>query len=395
LVSLTSQTMSVRIAWFAIARSEYKDMPSYEDLEAKIIDTGECTVCGACIAACPDSHIKLIENRPKRPKRVIDCVGCHTCYDACYMLRHDLIKDIEGSTIGWGKKESIGLYRRIIGAKTKNPQVTKKCQDGGIVTTILLYTLDRGVIDGALVVGREGWAPMACVAQTRDDIIHAAGTKYGMVPVLKELRAAVVDQGLGKICVVGSPCHIQAIRYLKHKGLPLASSVKLTIGLFCRENYEYTYIAEKIGAKGVDITQVDKLDVSDEFHIYAAGEELSFPITEAKSCVPRHCLVCQDFAAELADIAIGSGGSDEGLSTVIIRTEDGEKIFGSMVEEGLVETRDIGDIVNIRKIADRKKEKAKQTEETFKLKKRGLTKKEIAAILGITEERVSHRLDGI
>jgi len=213
--------------------------------------------------------------------------------------------------------------------------------------------------------------------------------------LLKELRGAVVDQGLGKICVVGSPCHIQSIRYLKHKGLPLASSVNLTIGLFCRENYEYACIAEKIRAKGVNITQLDKLDVSDEFHIYAAGEKMSFPITEAKSCVPRHCLVCQDFAAELADIAIGSSGSSEGWSTVIIRTEDGDKVFRGLLAEGLVETQDIGDIVDLMEIAGRKKEKAKQTEETVKLKKRGLTNKEIATILGITEKRVSHRLDGI
>jgi len=370
-------------------------MPSYEELEDKIIDTGECTVCGACIAACPDSHIKLIENRPKRLKRAMDCVGCHTCHDACYMLRHNLIKDIEGSTIGWGRKESIGLYRRIVAAKTKDPQVTEKCQDGGIVTTLLLYALDTRVIDGALVVDREGWAPTACVAQTRDDIIHTAGTKYGVVPLLKELRKAIVDHGLDKICIVGSPCHIQSMRYLKHKGLPLASSVKLTIGLFCRENYEYACIAEKISAKGVDITQVSKLDVSDDFHIYDGSEKMSFPITEAKSCVPRHCLVCQDFAAELADIAIGSGGSPEGLSTIIIRTEEGEKVFAGMVKAGLVETRDKVDIDYLIEMANRKKEKSKQTEETFKLKKRGLTKKEIAAILGITEERVSHRLDGI
>jgi coenzyme F420 hydrogenase subunit beta len=311
------------------------------------------------------------------------------------MLRHDLIKDIEGSTIGWGKRESIGLYRRIVAARTKDPQVTKECQDGGIVTTLLLYALDTGVIDGALVVGRDNWAPVACIAKTRNEIMLSTGSKYGVVPLLKELRAAVVDHGLGRICVVGSPCHIQSIRYLKHKGLPLASSVKLTIGLFCRENYEYACIAEKIGAKGVDITQVDKLDVSDEFHICAASGELSFPITEAKSCVPRHCLVCQDFAADLADIAIGSSGSAEGWSTVIIRTEEGDELFGGMAGDGLVETKDIEDIVDVGEIAGRKKEKAKQTEETFKLKKRGLTKKEIAAILGITEERVSHRLDGI
>jgi len=369
-------------------------MPSYEDLATKIIDTGECTVCGACITACPDSHIKLIENKPKRPKRTVDCVGCYTCYDACYMLRHNLIKDIEGDIMGWGKKESIGLCRRAVIARTKDTELVKTCQDGGIVTTLLLYALDSGVIDGALVVGRDNWAPVACVAKTRDEIMLAAGTKYGVVPVLKELRAAVVDHGLSKICVVGSPCHIQSVRYLKHKGLPLASSVKLTVGLFCRENYEYACLAEKVRAKGMDIRHVDKLDVSDEFNIYAGRKKLSLPITDVKSCVPRHCLVCQDFAAELADIAVGSVGSPEGWSTVIIRTEEGERVFAGMEEKKFIETKEIADISDIKEIASRKKEKARQTEDTLRLKKQGLDKKEIAAILGITEERVSHRLDG-
>jgi coenzyme F420 hydrogenase subunit beta len=370
-------------------------MPSYEDLEARVIDTGECTVCGACITACPDSHIKLTENTPRRPKRTVDCVGCHTCYDACYMLRHDLIKDIESSIMGWGRKESIGAYRRIVAARTTDREIEKTCQDGGIVTTLLLHALDSGDIEGALVIGRDGWAPIACIASTRDEIIRAAGSKYGVVPVLKELRTAVVDHGLSKICVVGSPCHIQSIRYLKHKGLPLASAVKLAVGVFCRENYEYTCLAEKIRAKGLDINRVDKLDVSHEFNIYAGGKKLSLPIVEVKSCVPRHCLVCQDFAAELADIAIGSTGSAQGWSTVIIRTEEGEKVFAGMVEKRLVETKEIEDFVDVREIASRKKEKAKQTEETLTLRKRGLDKKEIAAILGITEERVSHRLDGV
>jgi coenzyme F420 hydrogenase subunit beta len=111
--------------------------------------------------------------------------------------------------------------------------------------------------------------------------------------------------------------------------------------------------------------------------------------------VPKHCLVCRDFAAELADIAIGSGGSAEGWSTVIIRTEHGEEIFSGMEEEGLIETKEIGNIVDLKEIAGRKKAKGQQTQEIFRLKKEGLRRKEIAAKLGITEERVSHRLDGI
>ena len=70
-------------------------------------------------------------------------------------------------------------------------------------------------------------------------------------------------------------------------------------------------------------------------------------------------------------------------------------VLAGMVEEGLAETKEIADIVDVREIAGRKKEKARQTEDIFRLKKRGLTKKEIADMLGITEGRVSHRLDGI
>lgn len=369
-------------------------MPSYEDLESKIIDTGKCTVCGACILACPNSHIKCIDGKPKRPKRTLDCVSCNICYDACYRVREGRLADIEAIILGSEKQESIGIRRRILAARIKG-QKTEACQDGGIVTALLIYSLDQGIIDGALVVGRDGWMPVASIAKTREEIIASAGTKYGVVPVLKELRAAVIDHGLSKICVVGSPCHIQSIRYLKNRGLPLASSVKLTIGLFCRENYYYHCITERASSKGINVDQIEKLNVADEFNIYANGKKLSFPITEVKSCVPRHCLICEDFASELADISVGSDGSPEGWSTVIIRTEEGEAVFSGIERKELVETVAVEELVDIREMAERKREKGKQTKDIFRLKEAGLDKKEIAAKLGITEDRVSHRLEGM
>jgi len=324
----------------------------------------------------------------------MDCVGCTICYDACYMLRHGLMPDIEGSILGWGKRVSVGIYKRILAARTTDRGIGKACQDGGIVTALLIYALDHGIIDGALVAGKDAWVPVACVAKTRDQIILAAGTKYGVVPLLKELRSAVVEHGLGKICVVGSPCHIQSARYLKHKGLPLASAVKLTVGLFCRENYDHRCIMEKASGKGLGIDEIDKFKVAEEFNIYAGGKKLTFPITEVKSCVPRHCLVCEDFSSELGDISIGSDGSSEGLSTIIVRTEEGENLFSCMEKQGLVETKAVEDLAYIKEIAERKKKKGRQTKDIFRLRQERLSETEIAARLGVTEERVSHRLEG-
>ncbi len=370
-------------------------MPSYEDLETRIIDAGECTVCGACIVACPSSHVKFIDGRPRRRKRAMDCVGCSICYDACYMLRHNLIKDIEGETIGRGKRESIGLYRRVVVARTTNSGIADSCQDGGVATALLLYGLDSGSMDGALVVGRDGWAPTAYVARTREEILGAAGTKFGVVPVLSTLREAVVEHGLSRVWMVGSPCHVQSMRYLKHKGLPLATPMKLRIGLFCRENYEYGCMEEIVKTHGVEMSQVDRFEVHDALKICVDGEDLSLPITEMKNCVPRHCLVCRDFAAEIADIAVGSGGTSGGQSTVVIRSAEGEKVFAAMEELGLIKTEDTGYAPEIGEISERKSEKAKQTQEIIRLSEKGLASWEISARLGITEERVSHRLEGV
>jgi DNA-binding NarL/FixJ family response regulator len=79
----------------------------------------------------------------------------------------------------------------------------------------------------------------------------------------------------------------------------------------------------------------------------------------------------------------------------MFRTDEGEAVFSALEREGLVETKAVDDLVYIREIAQRKREKGKQTQDIFKLKEEGLGKKEIAARLGITEDRVSHRLEGL
>jgi coenzyme F420 hydrogenase subunit beta len=253
--------------------------------------------------------------------------------------------------------------------------------------------LEEKFIDGALVVGKEGWMPVVSVARTKEQIIDAGGTKYGAVPVLKGLKPAIGEHGLSRIALVGSSCHIQSARYLQHSGSPLASILKFTVGVFCRENYEYKCMEEKVIELGLKPEEVDKFEISEEFNIWAKGKRFSYPITVAKTWVPRHCLICEDFANELADISVGSDGSPEGWSTVVIRSEEAETVFSRIERNKAIETKPLETVDHIRQFANRKREKGKQTREIFNLREKGLERKEIAAKLGITEERVSHRLE--
>lgn len=362
-------------------------MLNYEELQSKVVQTGICTRCGACIPACPNDFIKFTNGVPNWfGARKEDCTGCDKCYNACYMIRRELISGLRSLIFGRVKKTDIGVCRRVLSARTRDEKVEQLCQDGGIVTSILGYLLEKKLIDGALVADREGWMPVASVMKTKEQVIRTARTKYGVVPILKGLRAAIGEHGLSRICVVGSPCHIQSVRYLQHSNSPFASMIKFTVGLFCRENYEYQYIEEKVKEKGLKIEEVDKIEISEEFNIWANGERISYPIILVKNWVPKHCLVCDDFTNELADISVGSEGSSAGWSTVIIRTKEGENLFSRFEGEGAVEIKPLENLEGVEELSYRKRDQAKYTRNIFRLKEKGLQKQEIATKLGISEE---------
>jgi len=49
-----------------------------------IIDEDECSGCGICVDACPDSVLELVED-VAQPVNEDDCTGCGTCMEECPM----------------------------------------------------------------------------------------------------------------------------------------------------------------------------------------------------------------------------------------------------------------------------------------------------------------------
>ena len=335
-------------------------MPAYEELEAEVIEGGLCTFCGACVASCPLHHLKWIEGSPKRPEKKAACEDCEVCYHACYRTAFDK-GAIEAEIFGrrGEKGDDIGIYRRAVAAKASDERIREKAQDGGVVTALLTYMLEEKVIDGAIVTGRtEEWLPIPVVAKSKEELIAAAGTKYGISPNLLKVRTSVVDDVLDRLCIVGLPCHVQAVRHLQHIQFDLAPAITCVIGLFCRENFEYVQMSSEIEKRGIGMKEVEKVRIAKGFfYAHLPDTKLAIPLKETEGWHTTHCFVCDDYSAELADISVGSEGAEEGWSSVIVRTAKGAELFSALETKGSVITKEIDDLAHIKANSREKRDK--------------------------------------
>lgn len=162
-----------------------------------------------------------------------------------------------------------------------------------------------------------------------------------------------------KIAMVGTPCQILAATKInKYDDITGGSPIDLKIGLFCMENFSYTYLEKFLNEH--DIEMHDVKDFRIERGMFIAflnnGEEFSIPVEETKLFTRKNCEICTDYTSNAADISVGSVGSPKGYSTVLIRTEKGKQIIDNAEEEGYIESIPIlyKGILLLSKIANKK-----------------------------------------
>jgi len=262
----------------------------------------------------------------------------------------------------------LGTYKEAFSARSTEQKILDVSQDGGIVSALLCYAIDEGIIEGAVVAGNpdEDWRPIPTVVTSSDEVIAAAGTKYSMSPTLSALKDAVRQNGLEKVGVVATPCQVQGLR--KAKAYPftrfVTDKVNLIIGIYCMENFPMasldTFATAKLGFDS--LTDASKMDIGKgKFWLTKDGEDKGLAIKETHGYEQSGCNVCQDYVAEWADLSTGSVGSPDGWSTVLTRTDDGDSIFKAAVDAGLIETKPMDDVKPglplLEKLAKGKKDK--------------------------------------
>lgn len=295
----------------------------------EVVAPGFCLGCGACVASCPFNVLELVDGKPKL---IGKCEACEICYAQCPQTAPD--ESLQGLVFNETSEDPLGFYRRAISAKALDGEILARGQDGGLVTSMLAALLERGSIDGAVVVAHQDWLPQPKVATSKPELVECAGSKYSRAPVLLGLEDAVELYMLERIALVGLPCQIKAFRRMQLDKLAvpkLADRVKLCVGLFCMETFTYGPLFKQTmeGQLGLNLKEITKLDIKKgKFLIYSPGKPpKELDLSSMKQFVDLPCKLCADFTSELADISVGSIGSPLGCSTALLRTEAGAKAF--------------------------------------------------------------------
>jgi coenzyme F420 hydrogenase subunit beta len=331
------------------------------DLEAEVIYNGLCCYCGTCGAFCKE-YITYEDELPKTKKKCYEI--CGACYDFCprtFFAPFEVDRAVFGEVRTDGL---LGYYQgEILSARATDTEVTDKAQDGGVISALLLFLLEQGEIDAAVVTRtseEKAWQPEPCVARTKAELLAAAGSKYTQCPAVLGVGDAF-EQGYQNIAFVGLPCHIEGMRKVQlSRGFDVgAERVKFLIGLFCTETFDSAMLTTVLEALGTSFEEIQKFNIrKGSFIAYTKlGETLKMPVREMKAYAREACNYCYDFASEFADVSIGSIGSEDGWSTVIARSDAGKDLLKRAEEAGLIETKKLSEegIAAVKKLASFKK----------------------------------------
>jgi coenzyme F420 hydrogenase subunit beta len=339
----------------------------------EVVTSGLCTGCAGCVVACPHDVLGYNdEGGVYRPFHLEEeggpggCGhgdrGCTSCTRACPRFR---TWETEIDTHMFGRErrpeELDGIAKDIILARASDPELHERGQDGGLVSAILLWALDHGYIDAALVSYLEGdgtsWKAVPGVARTRDDIIASAGSRYTYSANTMAYADAVAG-GAEKLALVGMSCQssVPPVMTVRKAGKPARRFV-LNIGLLCSKTFDDAIFEELFEAKyGLKKQDMVKMNIKGVFQIWMRnGDYHEVPLKECHAWTREGCKTCPDFAAEHADISTGGIGAFNDWTLTIVRTDIGREILIKMLEDGTIEGRpgddDPGAIALLRKLS--------------------------------------------
>jgi len=249
----------------------------------------------------------------------------------------------------------IGPYENIFIGHSTDREIRQNAASGGILSALLIYLLDKKMIDGAIVTRmseEKPWLTEPFIAKTREEILEAAQSKY-IITSVNEILAE--SQHLrGRLAYVGLPGQVQSIRKLQKAGDPSVANIRYIFGPFYGNTLYFSSVTSFIRSYGEkDFRQIRRLwfrygewpgNMRVEMN---SGKIYELKKFHANYLIPFHILknslFCTDLANEFTDISGGDAWSpkyeerEQGYSIIIPRSKSGKEIIDEMIREGRLE----------------------------------------------------------
>ena len=332
----------------------------------EVVENELCTGCGTCVALCPKEAIELIINEKKGiylPKSNEEkCDNCGTCYNVCPGHSVDF-KQLNLKIFGKEPKDIlIGNYLNCYIGHATDYDIRYNSASGGLITQLLIFALEEGIINGALVTRMKKDKPLEpepFIARTKEEIIEASKSKYCPVPANIALKEILDSEEGERFAVVGLPCHIHGVRKAEQINKKLKEKIVLHLGIFC--NHAPNFWGTKLLLQRLKISEdeIIKFDYRGEgypgsMRISQKSGELLLLLPDYWGFVgayffyPARCLMCSDEICEFADISFGDAWLPElrdnkiGKSILVSKSDIGEKILQKMKFENKIKLNEVG-----------------------------------------------------
>lgn len=331
------------------------------DVRARLetcVHAGICCGCGACVAADRGGSSRMIDTKfgpipefsaeTDLPEWVLDaCPARGVKYPSLYLAHYGSYPE------SWLLGHIVSAYTGYSG----DPAIRRIGASGGVLTQVLCYLLEHGLVDGVIAAKQGVGSPLAAgavILHTREEIIGAAQSVYIPVSMLDILRRLEPGKKYAITCL---PEASAALRVLQRNGHPQALQIEYVLG-------PYTGTALYPAAIGCYLRS-NHIPASDpvtrlqwragEWPGYlridtASGKVLKSPKIYYNYLIPffvtQNSLQSMDFTNEFADIAVGDAWSPKfeleaakgagGQSIVVVRSAAMAKIVAQMLAEHLL-----------------------------------------------------------
>lgn len=344
-------------------KSEYQGQAF---LREQVLKQGLCTGCAACVGLCPyqgfyKDRTAVIHQCDREGGR---------CQAYCPRGPLELAEMKAALYEAQDLTPEIGACKGLYITRAADPGIRQKAQHGGTVSALVALALSSGLIDTAVLAGKDQKLQSRGInAHNAADVVEAAGSKFAVSPTVAQFNQASLGSAQA-IGAVATPCQAMALAKMRHAPQPgdeeRIAKLKLVIGLFCGWALDYEALRELIAAEAKG-AQILGMDIPPSKHqcmeLYTDQGTIEIPIDKVQKVVRESCDYCHDLTCEFADLSVGGSRSpegwevDKGWNQVIVRSEAGQKLLDLAREQGVLEFKEVpeGNLAKLKKAAANKK----------------------------------------